>query len=303
MYFGGYMVEYVPDKTVAPSPYVYTDGTGEIRRRIRSNTTYTSPTEDNTNYVDLSEDMANWAQKSTTNTPTNKYLTINGKRIPIDNCDDTSAAGYYNSQVYNYIPINPGDECHFSLFCLKDAIPATTRHPMIRAQFSNGSSRGYDINWTTDGGVAATANVTFTNWGVEEKTDDNGTVYYHVWGSIADDVANNNTAFTIQFYPAVGNSATLTNYSVTGVGSCDVGGWIMNPGAITEAPEYFGPTTGPRTDGTPEYFYDNGVTPNVVYLYKGAEQPLKDFGALALGFNMDLVTDLVYDLVQDLVRD
>lgn len=42
---------------------------------------------------------------------------------------------------------------------------------------------------------------------------------------------------------------------------------------------------------------------NVLYVYKGAEQPLKDFGALALGFNMDLVTDLVYDLVQDLVRD
>ena len=81
----------------------------------------------------------------------------------------------------------------------------------------------------------------------------------------------------------------------------------MGQGAITEAPEYFGPTIagdGQMTNaGLYESFYDNGVTPNVVYLYKGAEQPLKDFGALALGFNMDLVTDLVYDLVQDLVRD
>lgn len=299
MYFGGYMVEYIPDKTAAPSPYVYTDGTGEIRRRIRSTTTWTRNAVVSRNYFAHSNDLLSWSGGSTYGAATN---IIGPQRVKMFDISDAAPASWTSITNLFDLDYDGVSVVHCSWYVKKDAVANTTRFPGWRVSFTNGYSATCDFRLdTSTGEVSVTTGAqTFDDYGAELVTADGGDEYWHCWFDCTPASPGATNVYLV-FYPAIGASSNMAVYSSAAQGTVTSGGYrkdYLSAGAGEPLP-YVGDTEGITTTPIGRYVPTN----NVIYRYKGAEQPLKDFGALALGFNMDLVTDLVYDLVQDLVRD
>jgi hypothetical protein len=262
----------VVDETTGPSPFrPTTDYAYGERKRLRSTTAWTPNDTLVTNLVNNSDDFsdAQWTKVNST-----------GALNLI-----TASVGTHSSRVDHPVlgGVVVGDQFVYTIKALSGThqylwIGDRGNAPMRSAtiDLSDGSIVGQEsgVTVSTEMGKDGRWLITFT--------------HVRTWAG---------TASIVIGFGGASHSLDVPSATYAGTETLQVWGVQAEEGATTARTTETGFV--PTTAGDASRVFGN----NVIYLYKGAEQPLKDFGALALGFNMDLVTDLVYDLVQDLVRD
>lgn len=123
----------------------------------------------------------------------------------------------------------------------KDAVPASTRYPLLRMTFNNGDTADVkDLIFDTSDGTTSTQG-TADSWGVESDGD-----WWLCWITGTED--GTNADVQIDFYPAVGGTTLNHSYVGTVTGSITVCDLMLYP-----APYEGRPIGGMvHTSGTPQ---------------------------------------------------
>jgi hypothetical protein len=132
------------------------------------------------------------------------------------------------------------NEVMVSCYILKDAIPKTTRFPLMRVYFTGGSLARYcDISIDTSTGELGhnQAQLTATDYGVIDEGD-----HWRLWCK-CNDGGNANTSYYVGFYPAVGAGSSLIAYTGGTNGNIQIWGVQMEDGTNISLPTSYIPTT------------------------------------------------------------
>lgn len=182
--------------------------------------------ESRANFLPRSEDITTtWTDRLGTPVKTSNTTVAPDGNTTADTVED-DASGFESILSGNVLVAN-SQTFTASVYVLKDAIPPSTRFPLLRMRYTGGTATLMNVRLDTQSG-AITSSLTGTGTLVDAGAVDSGD-WWRVWVTGTNNATGNNL-LNLEYLPAEGANADLTTASGSATGSTVVWGFMAELG-------------------------------------------------------------------------